>query len=95
MVYAPYSESEEVDDPEVETISYWDKQTGIFLEETVTADKYTMSFEATQTNMWSASVFGIFDLQLLGIIIIPVALVIVAIALIMRRRKTSNTSPSK
>ena len=95
VVYAPYSETAEVDDPEVETISYWDKQTGIFLEETVSTDKYTMSFKATQTNMWSASVFGMFDWQILGIIIVPVAAVLAVTVLVMHRRKKPITSQSQ
>ncbi len=87
VVYAPYSESEEADDPEVETISYWDKQTGVFLEETVSTDKYTMSFKATKTNIWSAPALGGLDCQLLVITIIPVAIVTAVSTLVLRKRK--------
>jgi hypothetical protein len=93
VVYAPYSESREADDPEIETISYWDKHTGIFLEETVTAAKYTMSFKATQTNMWSPQVFGILDWQILVLVAIPFACVIVVTVLILDRRRKQITSP--
>ena len=95
VVYAPYSYDAKVPGESMGTISYWDRQTGVFLEETMTTASYTMSLKAIETNMWTASASEGFSLHLLGIIIIPVAIVIVAIALIVRRRKTSNTSPSK
>ena len=89
VVYAPYSQSG------VQTISYWDKQTGIFVEETTTSANYAMSFKATETNMWNAALFGRFDWQLFAIIIIPVAGIIAATLLILRRRKAPITSPSQ
>jgi len=95
VVYAPYSETKVEDDPTIDTKSYWDKETGIFLEETVSTDKYTMSFTATKTNMWSASAFGIFDWQFLVIIIIPVAAVIVITVFVMHMRKKPVTSQSQ
>ncbi len=94
LARVPYSSDAKVPGESMGTISYWDKETGIFLEETTTTASYTMSFLATETNMWTADSGG-FSWQLLGIIAILVAIVIVAIVLVMRKRKTSNTSPSK
>ena len=95
VVYAPYLSDATVPGESMGTISYWDKETGVFLEETTTTASYTMSFLATETNIWTASASGGLSPQLLGVIIIPIAVVIVTIALVMRRRKTSSTSPSK
>jgi len=97
VVYAPYSSDSKVPGNSMGTISYWDKQTGIFLEETTTTATYTMSFKVIETNMWTASASGGFSWQLLGIIVIAVAVVIAAIVLIVLRRKPSpsKTSPSQ
>jgi len=97
VVYAPYSGSGTSDESETQTISYWDRKTGIFLEEATTGANYTMSFRATETNMWSPSGSRGFDWQLLALIVIPVAAVIAATALTLRlrKRKTSITPPSQ
>ena len=96
VVYAPYGSeagSSSQNSSGVETISYWDKQTGIFLEEITTAPNYTMSFKATTTNIWAASSSGGFKWQILGAIAIPVAGVITVTALLMRRRKHTTLPP--
>ena len=94
VVYAPYSSDAKVPGESMGTISYWDKQTGIFVEETITTASYTMSFRAIQTNIWTAESGG-FNWQLLGIIAVFAAGVIAATAFIIRRRKRSITVPSQ
>ena len=94
VVYAPYSYDAKVPGESMGTISYWDKQTGIFVEETHTTASYTMSFKAIQTNIWTADSGG-FSWQLLGIIAVLVAGVIAVTAFMMRRRKHSITVPSQ
>jgi hypothetical protein len=78
---------------------YWDKTTGILVENSISStipsgssQQYsttqTFHFTATETNIWSATILGLSPIVLYGIIGAIVAIVvIVAAVLVMRMRK--------
>lgn len=82
--------------------AYWDQSTGAFMEYSVSVTQnipafgttpaqkntYTLNTAATETNLWSATIFGLSPLVFYGIIGAIIAIiVIVAAVMIMRRKK--------
>jgi len=67
---------------------YWDKQTGVMVEASVTSGGMTGTAKATETNMWEVAPSGLLiePTYILAIIIIIIAAA--TIAIIVRRKKT-------
>jgi len=67
---------------------YWDKQTGVMVEASVTGYGMTATAKATETNMWEAAPTAGKWLWILVVVVIIVAVVVAGSAvLLLRRRK--------
>lgn len=73
---------------------YFDKQTGINLEEYLVGPDFSLSVVATETNLWSGGLLGL-DWWAWATIIVVVAVVFAAAALVLRRRKHTAPTPTK
>jgi len=82
---------------------YWDKATGVLVEmymsqstTTPTSQTTTMSYKATETNMWSADVLGLMSTYLIYIvgIVVLVVVIVVGIFIIRRRKPTPPVTPT-
>ena len=67
---------------------YWDKQTGVMVEASVSSGGITVTAKATETNMW---VFAPFWMQWWFWVIIAAGIVVLAGAIYLKRRKSSIT----
>jgi hypothetical protein len=68
---------------------YWDKQTGVLVEASVTIDGVPVTAKATETNMWQAQSLGLpIDQTYLFILVaVVIAIAVGSIAFVMRRKK--------
>jgi hypothetical protein len=82
---------------------YWDKATGVLVEfyvsqstTTPTTETITMSYKATETNMWSADVLGLvstYFIYIVGIVVL-VVVIVVGVFMIRRRKPTPTVTPT-
>jgi hypothetical protein len=67
---------------------YWDKQTGVMVEASVTSGTMTGTGKATETNMWQAAPAFPIDPLILSVLIAIVIVIVIAIFLLRRKKKT-------
>lgn len=74
---------------------YFDKQTGVVLEEYLVYSDYTSRLVVTETNIWSPTGFWGLDWWLWATIIAAIIIVVIVSSLALRRRKRSANMPPK
>jgi len=79
-----------------ERIKRWDKATGVFVMSIDTLPGFSVNATATKTNMWSSQILGL-EPEILGsfVIIVGYVIIVIAVALILRRRSFRKSSPKK
>jgi hypothetical protein len=70
-----------------ETTYYWDKATGILVEGTVQSPEYTMNTAVDKTNIWQSQILGLNPTVFYVTIIGATVLIVVALAVVITRRK--------
>ncbi len=70
---------------------YWDKTTGVFVEEYQWGDSYTMTVKSDKTNMWQAEFWFPIDPALFYVLIIVAIAIVVTVAFFIIRRRRKST----
>ena len=79
-----------------ERIKRWDKATGVFVMSIDTLPGFSVNATATKTNMWSSQILGLEpEILWASIIIVGSVIIVIAIALILRRRSLRKSPPKK
>lgn len=91
VVYANFSQSG------TQLTYYWDKQTGVMAEASVTSGTMTGTAKPTATNMWQAQLFGldpiVFYAIIIGVIVIVVALTLFAVR--KKKKPSQQVTPAE
>jgi hypothetical protein len=67
------------------TLYYWDRSTGVLVEDISTYSDYTLTTKAERTNMWQPEIFGLHPIAFIVLIVIAVVAVL-AIFLILKMK---------
>jgi hypothetical protein len=70
-----------------QTVFYWDKSTGVFVEASSSFTDYTMNTKADKTNMWQPQIFGLDSTVFYALVIAAVAILVVIAFFVIRRKK--------
>jgi hypothetical protein len=70
-----------------QTVFYWDKSTGVFVEASSSFTDYTLNTKADKTNMWQAQIFGLNPAIFYAVVIAAIAMLAVIAFFVIRRKK--------
>jgi hypothetical protein len=70
-----------------QTMFYWDKSTGVFVEASLSFTDYTMNTKAAETNMLQAQIFGLDPAVFYAVVIVAVAILAVITFFVIHRKK--------
>jgi hypothetical protein len=70
-----------------QTVFYWDKSTGVFVEASSSFTDYTLNTKADKTNMWQFKIFGLDPVVFYAVVIVAVTMLAVIAFFVLRRKK--------
>lgn len=70
-----------------QTMFYWDRSTGVFVEASSSLNGYTLNSKADKTNMWQPRIFGLDPTVFYALVIAAVTILVVIAFFVMRRKK--------
>jgi len=70
-----------------QTMFYWDRSTGVFVEASSSFNDCTMNTKADKTNMWQPQIFGLDPTVFCALVIAAAAILVVIAFFVVRRKK--------
>lgn len=77
----------------LECSCYWDKETGVLLEGSLTMGGFEFTLKAVETNLWQTGIGGI-PLWIIGVAVVAIVVVTMVIIVLLRKRSRTHVPPS-